>query len=151
MRAVGLPNPEGRLVTVTSDFASVDPTDVRLDDQGVGTTTVRSVSFGTALIRAASPPLTAATTPIEFSWPIAFLLASVLGGVAGATLARFQRSGSRKKGLQAVLIRGVLTGLIVVALYAIGVNVLPVQPAATAGEVLAFALAAVGGFIGFKI
>jgi hypothetical protein len=151
VRAVGLPSPEGRLVTVTSDFASVDPTNVRLDDQGVGTTTVRSVSFGTASIRAASPPLTPATTPIEFSWPVAFLVASVLGGVAGAALARFQRSGSRKKGFQVVLIRGVLTGLIVVALYAIGVNVLPVQPTATAGEVLAFALAAVGGFLGFKI
>jgi hypothetical protein len=149
VRAVGLMNPEGRIVTVTSDVASVDPVEVRLDQQGVGTTSVRSVSVGEASINAVSPPLAPAKETIHFSWPIAYFLASVVGGLAGASLAWAQKKGKKKK-FQTVLIRGTLTGIIVVALYAVGVNVLPIQPTATAGEVLAFAVAAVGGFVGLK-
>jgi hypothetical protein len=149
VRAVGLMNPEGRIVTVTSDVASVDPVEVRLDQQGVGTTSVRSVSVGEASINAVSPPLAPAKETIHFSWPIAYFLASVVGGLAGASLAWAQKKGKKKK-FQTVLIRGTLTGIIVVALYAVGVNVLPIQPTATAGEVLAFAVAAAGGFVGLK-
>jgi hypothetical protein len=150
IRAVGVPDPGGRVVIVTSDFASVDPTQVQLDERGVGTTTVRSVSFGKASINAESPPLASAAVPVYFSWPIAFLLASVIGGLLGAALARLQSSG-KKRSLRVVLIRGVLTGILMVALYAIGVNLLPIHPTATAGETLAFAVAAVGGFIGLKL
>ena len=150
VRAVGVPDPGGRVVIVTSDFASVDPTQVRLDAQGVGTTTVRSVSFGKASINAASPPLAPATVDIQFSWPIAFLLASVIGGLTGAALSLLQKGG-KKRDLRTVLIRGVLTGILMVALYGIGVNLLPIHPTATAGEALAFAIAAVGGFLGLKV
>jgi hypothetical protein len=150
VRAVGLTNPEGRVVTVTSDVASVDPVEVRLDQQGVGTTSVRSVSVGEASVNAVSPPLSPAKETIRFSWPVAYFIASVVGGLAGALLAWAQTKGKKKK-LQTVVIRGVLTGVIVVALYAVGVNVLPVHPTATAGEVLAFALAATGGFVGLKL
>ena len=149
VRAVGLMNPEGRIVTVTSDVASVDPVEVRLDQQGVGTTSIRSVSVGEASINAVSPPLAPGKETIHFSWPIAYFLASIVGGLAGAALAWAQKKGKKKK-FQTVLIRGTLTGVIVVALYAVGVNVLPIQPTATAGEVLAFAVAAAGGFVGLK-
>ena len=152
VRAVGLPSPEGRVVAVTSDFASVDPTKVVLDAQGTALTTVRSVSLGEAVINASSPPLAGARERIAFSWPFALLLASILGGIAGAALATVQRSGlPKRRTLVKVAVRGTLTGLIVVALYAIGVNVLPIKPLATAGEVLAFAVAAVGGFVGLKL
>jgi len=149
VRAVGLMNPEGRIVTVTSDVASVDPVEVRLDQQGAGTTSVRSVSVGDASINAVSPPLAPGKETIHFSWPIAYFLAAVVGGLGGASLAWVQKKGKKKK-FQTVLIRGTLTGIIVVALYAVGVNVLPIQPTATAGEVLAFAVAAAGGFVGLK-
>lgn len=151
VRSVGLPNPAGRVINVTSDFASVNPTEVTLNDQGSGSTTVRSVSFGNAVIRAASPPMKPAEETMIFSWPIAFFVAAIVGGVSGAALARIQKSGlPKKRSLQTVVVRGVLTGVIVVALYAIGVNILPIQPVAMAGEVLAFALAAVGGYVGLK-
>jgi hypothetical protein len=94
--------------------------------------------------------LVPAKETIHFSWPVAYFLASVVGGLAGAALAWAQTKGKKRK-FQTVVIRGVLTGVIVVALYAVGVNVLPIQPTATAGEVLAFALAATGGFVGLKL
>lgn len=150
VRAVGVPDPGGRVVFVTSDLGSVDPSQVQLDAQGVGTTTIRSVSFGQATIRAESSPLAPAMVSIQFSWPIAFLLASVIGGLTGSGLALLQKGG-RKRSLRTVLIRGVLTGIVMVALYAIGVNLLPIHPTANAGEALAFAIAAVGGFVGLKV
>jgi hypothetical protein len=87
---------------------------------------------------------------IQFSWPIAFLLASVIGGLTGAALSLLQKGGKRRS-LRTVLIRGVLTGILMVALYGIGVNLLPIHPTAAAGEALAFAVAAVGGFLGLKV
>jgi hypothetical protein len=139
-------------VTLSSDIGSIEPMDVTLSDQGIGNATMRSVSIGTATVRALSPPLTPANAQIKFSWPLAFFVASIVGGVAGALLSRIQRSGlPKKKSTATVLIRVVLSGIIVVALYAIGVNVLPIHPTANAGEVLAFAIAAAGGFVGLKI
>jgi hypothetical protein len=118
--------------------------------QELHATTVRSVSFGKAYIKAESPPLAPAAVPVYFSWPSAFLVTTVLGGILGVALAHLQ-SPRRKKNFRTVLIRGVLTGIIVGALYAIGVNVLPIHPTATAGEALTFAVAAVAGFVGLKL
>lgn len=152
VRAVGLASPAGRVVSLTSDLGSLEPSELTLNDQGTASAVMRSVSIGTATIRALSPPLKPAAEPIVFSWPIALVIASVFGGVAGAFLARMQRSGMpRNKSLRTVVIRGTITGVIVVALYAVGVNVLPIQPSANVGEVLAFAVAAAGGFLGLKI
>jgi hypothetical protein len=80
------------------------------------------------------------------------LLTAVLGGMIGAYVARVQRSPIRsRRALRSVVLVGLLTGIVVVVLYAVGVNVLPIQPTATAGEALAFGLAAVGGYLGLRI
>jgi hypothetical protein len=152
VRAVGVANPAGRVVSLSSDLGSLEPSELTLNDQGTASAVMRSVSIGTATIRALSPPLKPAAEPIVFSWPITLVLASVFGGVAGAFLARLQKSGMPKtKSVPTVVVRGTITGVIVVALYAVGVNVLPIHPSANVGEVLAFAVAAAGGFLGLKI
>jgi hypothetical protein len=104
------------------------------------------------MVRASSPPLSEATAPVRFAWPIAVLVAAVLGGMIGAYVGRVQRSRIRsRRALVSVVSIGLLTGIVVVVLYAVGVNVLPIQPTATAGEALAFALAAVGGYLGLRV
>jgi hypothetical protein len=123
---------------------------VSLDAQGLGTTSVRSVSFGEAAITAVSPPLAPAMAPIYFALPVAFLLASIIGGLLGAGLARLQNA-KKVRNLRTVLIRGMLTGIIMVVLYGIGVNILPIHPTAMAGEALAFGVAAIGAFVGLKV
>jgi hypothetical protein len=151
VRSVGLNNPAGRVVTFSSDFGSVDPSRVTLDEQGIGTTTLRSVSLGQGSVSTSSPPLSAASGMVQFGWPIGFLVAATLGGVAGALLGRARATGRRKRHTAAAAVGiGVLTGLVTVALFAVGVNVLPIQPTATAGEALTFALAAVGAFTGLR-
>jgi hypothetical protein len=152
LRAIGLQAPEGRVVTLSSERGSLDPARVALDAQGTGTTRLRSVSIGDAVVSASSPPLTPASAAVRFAWPIAVLVAAIAGGMIGAYLGRVQRSRIRtRRTLRSVAFVGLLTGIVVVVLYAVGVNVLPVQPTATAGEALAFALAAVGGYLGLRI
>ena len=153
LRAVGLRRPAGRIVTVSSDRGSISPVRVPLDDQGTGVTTLRSVSVGNAVVAASSPPLVpASSAPVRFAWPFAPLLTAIVGGTIGAYIARVQRGRIRsRRALRSVLLVGLLTGIVVVVLYAVGVNVLPISPTATAGEALTFALSAVGGYLGLRI
>ena len=61
------------------------------------------------------------------------------------------RADNDGEGGTMALILGILTGLVVVALFAVGVNVLPIRPTATAGEALAFALSAAGAYVGLRL
>ncbi|MGH9163474.1 MAG: hypothetical protein ACRD2X_26240, partial [Vicinamibacteraceae bacterium] len=157
VRARGLAEPGGRIVTLTSGLGaepvgSLQEARVELDGQGVGGTSVRSASVGTSTVTVSSPPLVSAGATITFAWPVTFLVAAVLGGVIGAYLGR--RRLSRKdqsRGSLYVVGVGALTGIVAVVLYAVGVNVLPVQPVATAGEALVFAVAAVAGYVGLRL
>lgn len=157
VRAVGLRDPAGRIVTLTTGaetgpVGSLDAMQVRLDEQGVGGTTLRSASVGRSTVAASSPPLAPASLPVHFVWPVPFLLAAVLGGLAGAFLGRRPPAQDGKRhGLPYTLGVGALTGIVAVVLYAVGVNVLPVQPVATAGEALVFAIAAVAGYVGLRL
>ena len=153
VRAVGLTNPAGRVATIASDFGSIEPARVTLDDQGTAVARLRSVSIGVASITATSPPLASATGTVRFGWPIAFLVASTLGGLVGAFLGRSRQPEAehRRRRPSTVALIGILTGFVVVALFAVGVNVLPVQPTATAGEALVFALGAVGAYVGLRL
>ena len=44
-----------------------------------------------------------------------------------------------------------LVGLLSFALYAVGVNVLPISPTVTVGLVLVFVVAGMGGFLGTQV
>jgi hypothetical protein len=151
VRAVGVSNPSGRVVAVTSNVASVQPTRVTLDAQGTGATTLRSVSIGTASVTASSPPLVPATGTITMSWPVEFLVAAVFGAIVGALLKRGRRRTRKRNSLLPAIAVGILAGLVAVVLFAVGVNVLPVKPTATAGEALTFALSAVGAYVGLRL
>jgi hypothetical protein len=157
VRARGLTAPAGRIVTLSSGgrtepVGSLETARVTLDAQGIGGTTIRSASVGTSTVAVSSPPLVPAHATIAFAWPLAFVVAAVLGGVIGAYLGRRRLSHDDKShGPLYVIGVGALTGIVAVALYAVGVNVLPVQPVATAGEALVFAIAAVAGYVGLRL
>jgi hypothetical protein len=152
VRAIGMQRPGGRRVSLTSEPGSFESSQVTLDDLGTGVARLRSVSVGNATVQASSSPLAPASATVRFVWPFATLIASVLGGLVGALINRLQRGRIRSlRALRPILLTGLLSGIVVVALYAVGVNVLPIQPTATAGEALTFALAAVGGYLGLKV
>jgi len=153
--ADGVPDPQGHEVVLAAEHGSLAASTLALDEQGLAKTTIRSISVGSTTVSATSPHLAEGhSQPIEFTWPLSFALAALLGGAIGGLIKHWQGTraagtGSRSRLAAAAI--GALVGIVVAALYAVGVNVLPIPPSATAGEALVFALAAAGGFLGLRL
>ena len=71
----------------------------------------------------------------------------MLGGLLGAA-ASFLLSSAKPGSWARRIFGSAIFGAIVFALYAVGVNVLPVEPKVTVGTVLVFAVSALGAFLG---
>ena len=153
--AEGLPNPLGRRVSLSADRGSLSASELPLDAQGMAQTQLRSIAIGRATVTARSPALQEGRNDeIAFRAPWPFALAAAVGGATGAAIRRYQggrgRTVRRRAPLTDVAV-GTLVGLVVAVLYAVGVNLLPITPTATAGEALVFGLAALGGFAGLRL
>jgi hypothetical protein len=127
----------------------VTPTELTLNATGTGTASIRSVSTGPTVVTVSGPGFSdEASAPVEFVFPMRFIIAAILGGLAGGLLRiGVPRRGSGKRAL-ANLGLGVICGAIVFALYALGVNVIGFQLPRLAGEVLVFVVAALGALGG---
>lgn len=150
VRASGLPEPRGALVTLSTDRGTPGGTSLELNESGLATTTLRSITTGVATLSAEAEGAAGGTATAIFVMPWLFLGASLLGGAAGA-LVRWGKNrgkGGKRRGLGFDVGIGVVAGVIVAVAYAIGINLLDVRPAATAGEALVFVLAAFGGLFG---
>src|SRR5712691_1971982 len=88
-RGGGAP-PEGRAVVLTADRGNPEPKKVRLSDAGTAFARIRSAGLGTAVIRAESPPYAPAEARVEFVFPLAFLVAALLGGSLGGVVRALQ-------------------------------------------------------------
>lgn len=145
---LGGPNAANRKVTLgVKPSGYLDPSALTLDAEGTGQADLRSGWAGTAVVTASNPEFRTATKEIHYRLPFRTLGASLFGALLGAVAsyliapARIARPTRRIAG-------AALIGVIVFALYAVGVNVLPVQPTVTVGAILVFAVSALGAFIG---
>ncbi len=137
-----------RRVLVSSDGGIVTPTELTLSTDGTGTSSIRSVSTGEAVITASGPAFPDATTPVEFLFPWHFIAAGLLGGLAGGALRLgIPRRGTGRRTL-AKLGLAVICGAIVFALYALGANVIGFQLPGRAGELVVFVVSALGALGG---
>ncbi|HSR42733.1 MAG TPA: hypothetical protein VLL48_11190, partial [Longimicrobiales bacterium] len=134
-------------VTVESTLGRPEPAGLDLDADGTATVHLRSTGLGRAEITVHSPGYRSASTSVAFVFPVGFLLAALLGGIAGGSAHRIQKRGEdeadswiREAGA------GLVFGIIVAVAYAVGVNLLPVEMGAEYGEALVFTLAALGGY-----
>jgi hypothetical protein len=120
---------------------------VRLNERGRGDITIRSVGLGEARLTSRDPVF-ASVQPdtLRFAPPWLFMAAILIGGTLGTLATREAREGWWK-----ALPAGIATGVIVVAAYAVGINLLGVAPAAVAGEALAGVLAALGAVAGAHV
>lgn len=134
-------------ITVESTLGRPEPSEVRLGPGGTATVRLRSTGLGTADVTAHSPGYRSASTRVQFLFPLSFILAALLGGIAGGTAHWFRERGEeegdswiRESGA------GLIFGVIVAVAYAVGVNLLGVELQAQYGEALVFTLAALGGY-----
>jgi hypothetical protein len=147
VRVVGMAHPAGRRVTLAADAGRLAATEVELGPDGTGSTALRSGAIGTTTVRATvgwSPEVRSAT--VRYEVPGLFLAAALAGGLTGAAIRhlRARRRGGRTRAAARELALGALTGLVVAAAQAVGVNLLGIGVPAGAGEAVVFVVAALG-------
>ena len=135
---------------LTSRIGRLEDNRVHLDDDGMASQVLRSASIGTDTITARGIPFGEESLQVRYTLPVRFMVAAVLGGLAGGLLRlgkkfRLRSSSARELGL------AVLAGAVVFGLYALGVNLTGFRLPAQAGEVLVFVVSAVGAFIGTRL
>ncbi|HEV8241694.1 MAG TPA: hypothetical protein VGS57_20185 [Thermoanaerobaculia bacterium] len=148
LNARALPAGGNRQVQLVADSGTVEPRRLTLDAGGTGEATLRSASIGKSSVTVSGPTFAAATVPIEFVFPTWFLLAGLVGGVAGGSLRIGLPRPGRLGRFLARLGAAVTCGFLVLGLYVLGVNVVGFKLPARAGEVLVFVVAALGALGG---
>jgi len=145
VQAEGHPNPAGLTVTVVPTAGRVEPDPVTtLNEQGVATARLRANGLGSASVTATGADFEdSESRPIEYGFPWLFIGGVLLGGVAGGILKRRGPSSVWSR----VLVRSVLRGLAVAALYVAGVNVFGWTLTARTGAVVVFLFALFGVWV----
>lgn len=141
----------GRLnVQVSNSLGELDSNNVLIDDNAMGATALRSASIGTSTVTFSGAPFESASTAVEFVFPTRYMLAALIGGLAGGLL---RLGGKRRSGKRIAvdLLIAVIAGAIVFGLFVLGVNVTGFSLPAQAGEVLVFVVTALGAFGGTKL
>lgn len=138
------------VVQVASELGRFDSNTVPLDENGMGEATLRSESTGQDRVTVSGTPFDDVVKEVEFVFPLRYIFAAFLGGIAGGLL-RF--GNQRRQGMHIVrdVILAVITGAIVFGLFVLGVNVTGFGLPAQAGEVLVFVVAALGAFAGTRL
>ncbi len=142
------------LVTLDADRGTVEPGQVELGPDVAGSVRVRSAGVGPVTVRAFSPELGSAEIGLDFTWPLLFLLAALLGGGFGGLTGYIH--ARRAKGGASVrdhLLTGVSSGVLAaIVYYALGVNLLDVQiDVRYFDEAAVFAFAALAGVLGLPV
>lgn len=115
--------------------------------------TIRTKGFGADTIHVAGPGfLEAGLTRVDIRFPFFFLLAALLGGLAGAIGSRFWRTRKHKAVLSTLteLGAGLAAGLVVAVIYTLGVNLTPLPITGPPVEAVVFAIAAAGSMFGLS-
>jgi hypothetical protein len=141
----GVDHPEGRVVTLRTAGGYLDPTLVRLDAQGSGSATLRSDGIGDARITASMPGLEPVDAAVDFRLPWLTFFACLAGGLVGGVIR------ARGRGRTLPMLVAALCGILVFAIYAVGIKVLPFTPSVSVGALLAFAISGLGGFGGSSL
>ena len=141
----------GQLTVQASNTLGVlDSNTLQIDQNAMAVATLRSASTGMATVTISGAPFESTSTEVEFVFPVRYILAALIGGLAGGLL---RLGGKRRSGKRLAfdLIVAVIAGAIVFGLFVLGVNVTGFSLPAQAGEVLVFVVTALGGFGGARL
>jgi len=143
-------------VALTADRGKVEPVVATLDSSGTATSSIRSAGLGRATITAQSQSLQPATEVVDFVFPKAFLIASIIGGLLGGLVREGWAEWQDKQhvgvwGFITGVVLAALVGMIVVVAWALGINLLDIKPVAGSGEALIGVITALGAFGGLSL
>jgi hypothetical protein len=150
---VGPPLDRPVTVVLDTDRGTVEPSSVEIDATGVATARIRSAGVGPATVTISSPELVGDQIDLYFTWPVVFLLASLLGGALGGWGRWLQLPAPERGRLAAAMGKGTLLGVLAAVIYyAIGVSLLHVDVGVERfNEGAVFAFAALAGLTGLKV
>lgn len=153
VRAVGGDTIPTGTVSLSAPGAFITDSAPSFDSQGLAHTEVRSDSPGKVFVRATATGYRSGESPVTVVWPWQTLVATIFGGVVGGFI-RFApriRRGMDSLRFLVALASAALTGLLVFALYVLGVKLLPVRFGVEVGDLFAFAAAGLGGWLGSSV
>jgi hypothetical protein len=120
---------------------------VTLDASGTAVAHLQSAGIETAVIRASDPPFHDGMESVGFTWPIAFALFTILGGIAGAALRKGVKRHKTRKYFDCCAGSGCRR-----CRHTVGIDYgIWGTPADRAGERMFFVIAAIAGFLGRQV
>jgi hypothetical protein len=150
----GAGTPRGTVTIRAPGGFLVDEEPAKFDEHGIARATLRTDSPGELVVSAvAAGYAPGRSPPVHVIWPWPTLVATSLGGLIGGfvRLAGRIRRGMKVGQFVVGLIVSILVGIIVFALYVVGVKVLPVTFSVELGDVFAFSAAALAGWLGVHV
>ncbi|MGH7554368.1 MAG: hypothetical protein ACREMQ_15290 [Longimicrobiales bacterium] len=151
VRVIGASGHTPTAVALSASAGELDSVSFAIGSAASGTTRLRSGGTGPVTLTASAPGLNDAQATIHFNWPWIFFLAALLGGVFGGLAAAAQsKKGRRKTRWGEFALKGLFAGILAaVAWYALGVNLLHIDPGLPRfNELAVFAFAALAGYFG---
>ena len=137
-------------VALTATPGFIEPNEVTVRRGGHANATLHSTGSGQATISATSPGVDRADAAIQYSWPVDFLVLSLLGGGIGAVTTQLSRARRSKTRPWRRFFAGCLAGFVTaIAYFGLGVNLLQLHiPNQLFNQSTVFGLALLGGMFG---
>lgn len=138
-------------VTFNPEKGTVSPNPLKMRYNETATAYLRSEGIGKTVLVATASSIKSNPLPLTYTFPWPFLLATILGGLAG-TFIRQNTKGARKKITSKVILVGIVTGLIgAAAYYVLGINLLGLSFSAAFNEIAVFVISALFAYFGISI
>jgi hypothetical protein len=151
VRLKGSNSADSAKVVFSPEKGTITPSSINVKYREPAIVTLRSQGLGHSKITASSSSLNSNSLEFAFDFPWAFLLASLIGGLFGGFV-KFLSSDKTKRSMQRIVIGGILTGLIVAAVYyGLGISVIGIKISALVNEIAVFALSALGAIVGIQL
>jgi len=151
VRLKGSNSADSAKVVFSPEKGTITPSSINVKYREPAIVTLRSQGLGNSKITASTSSLNSNSLEFAFDFPWAFLLASLIGGLLGGFV-KFLSSDKTKRSMQKIVIGGILTGLIVAAVYyGLGISVIGIKISAVVNEIAVFALSALGAIVGIQL
>ncbi len=147
--SAGVPK-ESLAVSLSAERGALGATSLDVPRNRSVTTTLRSRGVGPDRLTITSVRSDPFVLTITYAFPVAFLIFALFGGLVGTLISLFQARGRQRAAVRArYMAAGVLSGLVAVVAWGLGVNLLGVPVTIPYGsEAAAFVIAYLGGHHG---
>jgi len=138
-------------VIFSPEKGTVSPNPLKMRYNETATAYLRSEGMGTSLLTATANSIKSNPLTFTYIFPWPFLLATILGGLAGSFIKQNSKS-TRKKITSKVILVGIVTGFIgAAAYYVLGINLLGLSFSAGFNEIAVFVISALFAYFGINI